>query len=267
MAYLRRALPLAALTTVTAASTPSFRAAGVATLLAAALFALPACGDQKPEGKTPAEAGGHTGATGDTARGDAKRTVPRGTGFDFYVLSLSWSPTWCAGNDPDGRSAQCRRGENNGFIVHGLWPQYESGYPEFCPSRQPDRVPDALGRGLMDIIPSMGLIGHQWRKHGSCSGLSQKNYFAVTRAARETVAIPARLEDVHTARRISPADIEAALVAANPGLASDGVAVICEDGRLEEVRICLTADLTFRGCPEVDRAACRAKTITQPPAR
>ena len=236
-------------------------------LAAAALLTLSACSDQKAAEKKPADAGRQVEETRKAETQATRRDLPRGTGFDFYVLSLSWSPTWCADNDPAGKTTQCRPGADNGFIVHGLWPQHDRGYPEFCPSRQPDRVPDALGRSVMDIIPSMGLIGHQWRKHGSCSGLSQKDYFAVTRAAREAVTIPAALDDPRSRQRTSPAEIEQALVAANNGLGTGGIAVTCDDGRLEEVRICLTADLTFRDCPEVDRSACRAKTITQPPVR
>ena len=203
----------------------------------------------------------------ETPKGESRMDAPVGKGFDFYVLSLSWSPSWCAGNDAGGRSEQCRKGGGYGFIVHGLWPQYERGYPEFCPSRQPDRVPENLGRSIMDIIPSMGLIGHQWRKHGSCSGLGQKDYFSVVRAARERIAIPADLARPRGKSRLAPEAVEEAFLSANPGLERKGVAVTCEDGRIAEVRICLTAGLAFRPCPEVDRAACRAKTAELPPIR
>ncbi|MFB2551160.1 ribonuclease T2 family protein [Ensifer soli] len=194
-------------------------------------------------------------------------TAPRGSGFDFYVLSLSWSPTWCGANDPDGETRQCRRGSRNGFIVHGLWPQNERGYPEFCRSRDPDRVPEALGRQFLDIIPSMGLIGHQWRKHGSCSGLSQRDYFTVLRRAHERIALPPALASVAKARDASVADIETAMVAANPGLTRDGIAVTCAGRLIEEIRVCLDRDLNFRACREVDRSGCRLTSVGIPPVR
>jgi ribonuclease T2 len=224
-----------------------------------AALALAGCSDEKPAEKSRTEAVSRPSET--PAR------VPVGRGFDFYVLSLSWSPTWCAGNDAGGRTQQCRQGENNGFIVHGLWPQNDRGYPEFCPTRQPDRVPDNLGRSVIDIIPSMGLIGHQWRKHGTCSGLSQKDYFAVTRAAWQRIAVPRELESQRGNARMTPDAVEQAFITANPGLDRRSMAITCEDGQLEEVRICMTPDLSFRPCPEVDRAACRAKSIEQPPIR
>ena len=62
--------------------------------------------------------------------------------FDFYVLSLSWSPSYCAEAEErgsGGRSQQCS-GRPFSFVVHGLWPQYESGYPEYCQQPSP-RLP------------------------------------------------------------------------------------------------------------------------------
>lgn len=221
------------------------------------LAVLAGCSEDKPAEKPRTEV--------NRAAPERQAKAPLGKGFDFYVLSLSWSPTWCAENDAGGRTQQCRRGENNGFIVHGLWPQNERGYPEYCATRESDRVPESLGRTVLDIIPSMGLIGHQWRKHGSCSGLFQKDYFTVTRAAFERIRIPADLG--RGGSRIAPDNVEAAFIAANPGLGARGMAVTCTDGQLEEVRICMNTDLSFRACPAVDHAACRAKSIEQPPIR
>lgn len=215
------------------------------------------CSDQNTE-KPPA-----------TAENDSKKaavTVPIGSGFDFYVLSLSWSPTWCGGNDPDGKSDQCEVGANRGLIVHGLWPQNERGYPDFCPTRQSDRVPSSLGRQYLDLIPSMGLIGHQWRKHGSCSGLSQEDYFAVTRAAWKRLALPSELSPSRRTTNIAVTSLEDTLVAKNPGLTKDAVAVTCEGNRLEEIRICFDKSLNFRSCPAVDRQACRKGSVSLPPA-
>ncbi|MCV9965805.1 ribonuclease [Pararhizobium sp. BT-229] len=193
------------------------------------------------------------------------KPVPLGSGFDFYVLSLSWSPTWCIENDPSGRSEQCDPDNSHGFIVHGLWPQNEQGYPEFCRTRDGDRVPEALGRTLFDIMPSMGLIGHEWRKHGSCSGLNQKDYFAVLRAARQKVTIPPVLQSAKAHQRTTAAEIETTLITANPGLRPDALAVTCSAGRVDEVRICFNKDLSFRACGEIDRAGCKAKNLSLPP--
>ena len=175
---------------------------------------------------------------------EASSGLPRGEGYEFLVLSLSWSPSYCEAEGADANQQQCRAGNDHAFVVHGLWPQFERGWPEFCDSSEPGRVPDALVRDVIDLIPSAGLIGHQWRKHGSCAGMSQRDYFALTRAARER--------------------IEAAFIDANPGLHADGIAVTCQDGFLREVRICLGKELDFRSCPEVDARGCRQSSSMMP---
>ena len=187
--------------------------------------------------------------------------------FDFYVLSLSWSPTFCATKDGERSTQQCAADKDFRFIVHGLWPQYEKGYPDFCATREPDRVPRALGETMFDIMPSIGLIGHQWRKHGSCTGLSQRDYFANTRQAFERIRLPSDISRGESRLTLSPDEIEGKFIAANPGMSRRGISTSCEGRRLEEVRICLTKDLQFRDCAEVDADGCRASSITLPPAR
>ena len=185
--------------------------------------------------------------------------------FDFYVLSLSWSPTFCASSRGKDSPDQCAADTPFRFIVHGLWPQNERGYPEFCANTEPRRVPERLGRAYFDIMPSMGLIGHQWRKHGSCSGLSQDAYLKTTRAAFERIKLPADITSVTTSTTLSAEAIEEKFIAANPGLKQEALAVSCEGSRLEEVRICLAKDLSFRACPEVDRKGCSINRVTVPP--
>lgn len=184
--------------------------------------------------------------------------------FDFYVLSLSWSPSWCAANDRDGSSAQCDGRRAYTFIAHGLWPQNERGWPEYCSSREPERVPQSLASTLYDIIPSAGLAGHEWRKHGTCSGLNQMVYFDTLRAAYKKIKLPPTIFDGRIPRKLGVDDIETLMSRANPGLKSDGIAVSCEGGQLSEIRICMTKSLSFRACAELDRNACRARIVSVP---
>ncbi|WEX07603.1 ribonuclease [Chelativorans sp. AA-79] len=187
--------------------------------------------------------------------------------FDFYVLSLSWSPSYCAAEAEDANPEQCDAARPYAFVVHGLWPQFESGYPEFCPSRQPERVPRRLVEAYHDIVPSAGLIGHQWRKHGSCTGLGQEAYFALLREARGRIEIPEGLSRLERPLSVSPDKVEEEFRAANPGLDAAGIAVVCDGRYLREVRICMTRDLEFRPCEEVDEKSCRQRSVTMPPVR
>lgn len=192
--------------------------------------------------------------------------LPRGSGFDFYVLSLSWSPSYCEAEGADANRQQCASRRPYAFVVHGLWPQFEKGYPSDCPSKEA-LVSTETMRSLYDIMPSAGLIRHQWRKHGTCSGLSQKDYFAVLRAARERVAIPPAYTRLDGYETVNPAEVERAFVQSNPGLPAEGISVDCDRRYLREVRICMSQDLKFRSCPEVDRRACGRAKVVMPPVR
>ncbi|WP_412048606.1 ribonuclease T2 family protein [Hoeflea sp. Naph1] len=194
----------------------------------------------------------------------ANADLPLGTGFDFYVLALSWSPAYCLIEGARANRNQCAEDRDLGFVVHGLWPQFEDGYPQYCGSREPERVPSQLGQAYLDLLPSMGLIGQQWRKHGSCSGLSQKDYLEVLRAARQRINVPSAFALDKLPGKIDAFDAENAFIAANPGMQRDGVAVTCDRRMLREIRICMTGSLEFRGCAKVDRAGCTIDNLSVP---
>jgi ribonuclease T2 len=187
--------------------------------------------------------------------------------FDFYVLALSWSPSYCeAEGDRRRDNEQCSRGRPFAFVVHGLWPQYQRGYPRACIDPAP-RIPDRLIDSLLELMPARGLVIHEWREHGTCSGLAADEYFAAVRRARERIAIPERFRRLNAYEMVSPAEVEDAFRAVNPELRSDMIAVTCDDRRLREVRICLSRDLDFHACPEVERRACRTPRVVMPPVR
>jgi ribonuclease T2 len=186
--------------------------------------------------------------------------------FDFYVLALSWSPSYCASKGNDADPQQCATAKPLGFTAHGLWPQFERGFPQDC-----DTSEGTVSRGILRVIdpvmPSDGLARHEWQKHGTCSGLSQADYFSALMQAVDKVRVPDMFKRMPTARRIAPSLVETAFLKANPGMSAKGFAAVCGGGYLSEVRICMTKDLNFRDCLEVDSKACRANTVDMPPAR
>lgn len=175
--------------------------------------------------------------------------------FDFYVLALSWSPGFCESAGERRGLAQCEPGRKLGLVVHGLWPQYERGFPASCDGRE---APRSAIEENADLFSDRGLARHEWRRHGTCSGLSPTEYFRAVRRAREKVAIPEPLIGMAHDGRTTPQNLERAFAAANPGLRPDMMSVVCRRGALQEVRICMDRDLRgFRTCPEVDRSGCR----------
>lgn len=221
-----------------------------AVLAAIAVLALQAC---KPAGGEQSQKA--TGAKHDEGQ------------FDFYVLALSWSPSYCAKAGKRTERQQCGSGAGYSFVVHGLWPQYVKGYPENCPTDQPKTVPQAMVKRYEDLTPSAGLIRHEWAKHGTCAGLTQRGYFEKMRAARERIRIPKEFNSPTRDRKISPDAVENAFARANKRLPHDGIAITCDRRFLTGVSICMTRELEFRSCEEVDRKGCRLNAVLMPAPR
>jgi ribonuclease T2 len=188
--------------------------------------------------------------------------------FDFYVLALSWSPTFCQASAERGRqvSEQCGTERPYSFIVHGLWPQYERGFPRACQVPAP-RLNRAIMESMLDLMPAPRLVYSQWDSHGTCSGLDARSYFELVRKARGAIVVPDSYEALKAPITVDPEEIEDAFVKANPGLSRSGIAVTCDSSRLSEVRICMSKDLKFRDCAEIDRRACRRDRLIMPPVR
>ncbi|MBS0591128.1 MAG: ribonuclease T2 [Proteobacteria bacterium] len=203
--------------------------------------------------------------TGADARGRGNRNENARPGrFDYYVISLSWSPSYCAIHP--GEAEQC--GKGYGFVLHGLWPQYRNGsWPQHCStSREPE---EATITQMLPIMPSRHLIEHEWETHGACSGLDPKGYFALAEDAFSRQTIPPALKTPATSPDLSADDIVKAFIDVNPGLDDNMISVECKNGgTLEEVRICLDKDnLSVKSCGGRVRNSCRAGKLTIPAVR
>ncbi|MGZ2259230.1 ribonuclease T2 family protein [Roseobacter sp. A03A-229] len=171
--------------------------------------------------------------------------------FDYYVLSLSWSPNWCALEGDARGSEQCEPRHDHGWILHGLWPQYERGYPEYCrtSARAPSRPMTAE---MSDIMGTSGLAWHQWKKHGTCSGLEAADYYTLSRDAYGRITRPPVFRQLDKVVRLPASVVEEAFLEANPDLSAKGITITCRQGHIQEARICLTRDLELRTCgPDV----------------
>lgn len=191
--------------------------------------------------------------------------------FDYYALVLSWSPTYCAGLPRGKTDPQCSpRGRPYAFVLHGLWPQYERGFPGNCPVRD-SFVPRPVINGMLDIMPSPSLVIHEYRKHGTCSGLTPQGYYELSRKLFTAVKVPPRFVEPAAPMFVSPAEVVRDFTTANPGLKPDMIAVVCggPGNRLREVRICHGKDGQPRTCGsnEQQRRLCSADRMYVPPVR
>ena len=190
--------------------------------------------------------------------------------FDYYVLSLSWSPTYCASRAGGRDNAQCGKKRRFAFVVHGLWPQYKSGWPEYCRTSQ-RWVLNKHIRRMLDIMPSKRLIIHEWKKHGSCSGLDQKAYFHLTRQLFEKLRIPARYLAPSRPIVITPQGLVHDFLQTNYKLRKKYLSVQCgnrrDRARLSELRICFSRKGEFSACGRNEQRHCQADTLILPPVR
>lgn len=182
--------------------------------------------------------------------------------FDYYLLTLSWSPTFCLTHLDN---EQCS-GKGYGFVLHGLWPQYaKGGWPQSC-APQVQLSQEERARGLT-LFPTKKLLEHEWRKHGTCSGLEAADYLELADKAVGAVRIPETLQPFSAAYYLEAREIARLFQESNPDIPADGIAILCRGPELSEVRICMGKDLAFTACGKGVKNQCRSGEIRVPPVR
>jgi ribonuclease T2 len=163
------------------------------------------------------------------------RRVPIGG----YTLAISWSPEYCKGNhDPNAMQCSGRNGRF-GFVLHGLWPESNSGPPPQWCALTPMPAP-ADYRANLCMTPVPYLIAHEWLKHGSCMAKTPSAYFAQAQQVWRQVSLP---DADHLSRKpgLTAGDLRDAFVEANPGWTREQIGLLVgNDGWLREVHVCLT---------------------------
>jgi ribonuclease T2 len=203
-------------------------------------------------------------ATTVQARHHSKASHDGQTGeFDYYLLSLSWAPTYCLTHGDDG--AECS-GKGYGFVLHGLWPQYDSGgYPERCQTEL-ELSAEAAAKGRT-IYPSERLMTHEWQQHGTCSGLSALDYFRAADRSTAAIRVPAELDAPKSDATLTVAQLLALFQKANPGLPQNALAVACNRAQVSEIRVCLNKDLSVRSCGRGVHSSCPNVPLAIPASR
>jgi ribonuclease T2 len=179
--------------------------------------------------------------------------------FDYYILTLSWSPEYCHTNPTN---VQCTGAKHFGFVVHGLWPEFQTGGgPQNCPM-QPGLANPAT---MLDIMPDLHLIAHEWATHGTCSGLSADAYFGLIRTAFTSIRIPPQFANAHAAVTMTSEQIKQAFEQSNPSWKDANLAVSCPSGYLSAVEVCLTKTLNPTACTAI--RTCTSPSVRVPPLR
>lgn len=190
--------------------------------------------------------------------------------FDYYALVLSWSPSYCAAEGAGRNDPQCSSRRPYAFVLHGLWPQYTRGFPESCRTSFDPFVPRPVINRMLDIMPAPKLVIHEYRKHGTCSGLTPDAYFDTARKLYNKIRVPAAYQDLDRPLVTTTGEIVKAFVAANPGLKPDMMGVSCgRPNRMREIRICFSKEGELKSCGSNERQErlCRTNNVYMPPVR
>jgi ribonuclease T2 len=218
-------------------------------LLLALLPALSACNPRPaptPEPKPPARSSQAVAQTPSSAAAQP---------FDYYLLNISWSPEYCHSHPSD---IQCAR--HSTFVLHGLWPQNADGsYPQNCSTARGPADPSQYA----DIYPDPGLLKHEWKTHGTCSGLAPDAFFTAARTAFQSVTIPPTLANLNHQISLPPAQILSLVSKSNPNLTQQNLALSCGNNNLTAVEVCLDKSLRPTPCGPIRSG--RANTVKIPP--
>lgn len=175
--------------------------------------------------------------------------------FDFYLLTLSWSPEFCSTHP---NAPECAA--HLAFVLHGLWPQNNDGsYPEHCS----DAPGPANPAQYSDIFPDAGLLAHEWQTHGTCSGLAPDAYFALARRAYRAVRVPSQLASLQSQIQFAPGAILDSFAQTNPAIPVSDMALSCGGNFLTAVEVCLDKDLQATSCSSV--RTCHANVVKVAP--
>ena len=194
-----------------------------------------------------------SGSTSTKAAAD-RGIAAAGSGFDFYLLNLSWSPEYCYAHPAANECAA-----HAAFVLHGLWPENSDGsYPESCSNAAGPADPAED----KDIYPDPGLLEHEWRTHGTCSGLGQEAFFQAARSAYRAVAIPPTLGTLTSQISLPPDQIIDLFTVSNPAIPRSSFALSCGHNYLTAIEVCL--DKSLHPIPCTGIRSCRANTVRIP---
>jgi ribonuclease T2 len=197
--------------------------------------------------------------TGNTQQRHKKTSQPK---FDYYLLSLSWAPNYCAGHSSD-KSAECKAGNHTGFVLHGLWPQASAGQPPMNCGHASPASSDVV-RHMSEFFPDKSMVQHEWTKHGTCSGLSAADYFEKVEQAFKAVQVPEQFSNLAQQEHLGVKQVEQAFAQAN-NAPSSAFRISCHAGEMVNLEVCLTKDLRYQACTSSVHDCSSTKVLMRPP--
>ncbi len=122
--------------------------------------------------------------------------------FPVYLLALTWWPEYCTTINEYNCSQLSGKYTQTHIGLHGLWPQYyriPATYPTYCldspggDAFDKNKLTQETWQHYQSLVPfdAEQLAQHEWAKHGTCSGLTQQQFFQKSiQAAMLTLGTP-----------------------------------------------------------------------------
>ena len=107
------------------------------------------------------------------------------------------------------------------------------------------------------------MLQHEWKTHGTCSGLSPDEYFSAARKAFKSVKVPPRLAGLKSQVSMPPDQILALFAASDSQIPQSAMALSCGNNHLTAFEVCLDKSFQPIACSGV--RSCRANTVRIPP--
>lgn len=178
----------------------------------------------------------------------AASSASTGTGSG-WVAEFIWSPEYCSKHRDSGE-VQCLQG--HGFVLHEMRRVVDGRVAADCEDGA------ALSEAMLDQMAAFTRNRVQtlntWRRHGRCSGLSETAYAAYAEYVDRRIIWPSAYAASAPEWQGSADELVAAVIADNPVLKPETVALQCRRRYLESINLCLDErfEWSATACPLPD---------------
>ncbi|KAL5698545.1 ribonuclease T2 [Ranunculus cassubicifolius] len=125
--------------------------------------------------------------------------------LDHFILALRWMPSICSKE----KAERCKTPVPTHIVIHGLWSVDQYGANVVYCGEDNFNLFDNRSTD-----PTTEFFAQEWHMHGSCSGLSQANYFGTSLELHEKENLLDRLKGLgfgpHPTKAYNPSEIIAA---------------------------------------------------------
>jgi len=176
----------------------------------------------------------------------------KSTDFSFYVYASEWAGSVCKTND-------CNQDEGVSttfWNIHGLWPSDGTMNPNYCTEEKFDAtqikdLKEDLAKYWNGLYSSADAFhAHEWEKHGTCSKMSQYDFFSAVLKVAESLDVYGTLvkHGVSPGKSVDCTEV-AQIIQQEYGVQSFTLTAD-NKGNLASLELCVDLDFKVRDCPK-----------------